>query len=82
MKEQYEYTIDDIPYTWHDFIKEGKALGFESDDSGITSTSEVANYLRRMGHKVGYFKDESQTKQPNGEGETLSQTKGVNDIKK
>lgn len=56
-KKEYEYTINGIPYTWHDFIKEGKALGFESDGSGITTTSEVAQYLRSIGYKVDYYKE-------------------------
>jgi len=56
-KIEYEYTIDGIPYTWEEFIQEGKNFGFESDGSGLTSTSEVAGFLRRTGHKVGYYRE-------------------------
>jgi hypothetical protein len=62
--KNYEYTIDGLPYTWEDFIQEGKALGFESDDSGVTTTSEIASFLRRTGHKVDYYKEEIEPTTP------------------
>jgi hypothetical protein len=53
-KKDYQYTIDGKPYTWEGFIDKGRELGFKSQYDFI-STSMVAGYLRKIGHKVGNY---------------------------
>jgi len=55
--EEYQYTIDGKPYTWQGFLKQGKEWGFVSHYD-FTSTSMVADYLRKTGHIVGKYEHE------------------------
>lgn len=52
--EEYKYTIDGKLYTWEGFIQQGKELGFLSSYE-FTTTSMVADFLRRAGHTVGDY---------------------------
>lgn len=55
-EEEYQYTIDGVPYTWIDFIKKAEEWGF--DGGVIQTTSMAAAYLRKIGHTVGEYRHE------------------------